>query len=248
VNVDGATGQTALTRADYLGKPGYRGIEMVPPEQYTRFSAAVARHNWRLAVHSSGDAGIDLALNAFEKVGVNGRRWSLEHANTMRPDQYERVKNLGLLVNSQYAHLSEGGKKTLDGWGQEMSDKTQRFKDWLANGIEFGAGSDGPISYKAEPLFWMYGMVTRKTDWGGSIGPDQGITREQAVRSFTSIAARNSFEEKIKGSIEVGKYADFVVLSADILTAPIETVKTTKVLATVLGGATVHGDLAAAAR
>ncbi len=250
-NVDGATGMTAITRQDYPGKPGYRGVVMQSQAQMNMFTTEVAKRFWRLAVHSSGDAGIDETLAAFEEANAHtsivGRRWALEHANTLQPDQYDRVKRLGLLIDSQYAHLAEGGKKTLDGLGQARSDQTQRFKDWLANGLEFSAGSDGPISYKAKPLYWMYGMVTRKTDWGGSIGPDQGITREQAIRSFTIIPARDSFDEQVRGSIEPGKYADFVVVADDVMTAPIETVRDTKVLATVLGGKTVFGDLSQAA-
>jgi predicted amidohydrolase YtcJ len=86
-------------------------------------------------------------------------------------------------------------------------------------------------------------MVTRKTRWGGSLGPDQGISREQAIRSITINGAYTSFEEKVKGSIEPGKYADFVVLSDDILTVPADDIKDIKVLATVLGGKPVYGML-----
>ena len=80
--------------------------------------------------------------------------------------------------------------------------------------------------------------------WGGVLGPDQGITREQAIRAVTSWSAYTSFEEKVKGSIEPGKYADFVVLSDDVLTVPAEKIKDIKVLATVLGGRPVFGSLA----
>jgi predicted amidohydrolase YtcJ len=104
-------------------------------------------------------------------------------------------------------------------------------------------GSDGPVSYFSEPIYEIYGMVTRKTRWGGSLGPDQGITREQAIRSVTINGAYTSFEEKVKGSIEPGKYADFVVLSDDILTVPADNIKDIKVLATVLGGKPVYGTL-----
>jgi predicted amidohydrolase YtcJ len=247
VSLDGAAGITEFMRQDYPGRPGYRGLQMVKQDQYNEFAIAAAKHGWRLAVHAGGDAAIDEALEAFEMAGANGRRWSLEHAISLRPDQYDRVKKNGLLINSQYAHNAEGGKKTLDGWGHEWSNQTERYKDWLAHGIEFSAGSDGPISYRAEPLLWMYGMVTRDTEWGGSLAPDQMITREQAIRSMTSISAKTSFEENIKGSIEPGKYADFVVLSKDILTVPDTEIKTTRVLATVLGGKTVYGDLKKAA-
>jgi hypothetical protein len=107
----------------------------------------------------------------------------------------------------------------------------------------FAGGSDGPISYYAEPLLEIYGEVTRGTQWGGKLGPDQGISRADAIRSVTINGAYTSFEEGVKGSIEPGKYADFVVLSNDILTIPAEQIRTTKVLTTVLGGKTVYGSL-----
>jgi predicted amidohydrolase YtcJ len=85
--------------------------------------------------------------------------------------------------------------------------------------------------------------VTRGTQWGGRLGPNQGISRADAIRSVTINGAYTTFEERVKGSIEPGKYADFVVLSGDILNAPAEKIRDLKVLATVLGGRTVYGSL-----
>jgi predicted amidohydrolase YtcJ len=92
-------------------------------------------------------------------------------------------------------------------------------------------------------LLEIYGEVTRGTQWGGRLGPNQGISRADAIRSVTINGAYTSFEEKVKGSIEPGKYADFVVLSGDILKVPAEKIRDLKVLATVLGGRTVYGSL-----
>jgi predicted amidohydrolase YtcJ len=107
----------------------------------------------------------------------------------------------------------------------------------------FAGGSDGPISYYAEPLLEIYGEVTRGTQWGGKLGPDQGISRADAIRSVTINGAYTTFVERVKGSIEPGKYADFVVLSDDILSIPAEKIRDTKVLTTVLGGKPVFGKL-----
>ena len=85
--------------------------------------------------------------------------------------------------------------------------------------------------------------MTRGTQWGGKLGPDQGISRADAIRSVTINGAYTTFEEAVKGSIEPGKYADFVVLSKDIMSVPAEQIRTTKVLATVLGGKTLFGSL-----
>lgn len=85
--------------------------------------------------------------------------------------------------------------------------------------------------------------MTRQTDWGGSLGPDQGLSRADAIRSVTINSAHTSFEEHVKGSIEPGKYADFVVLSDDILSVAARDIRNIEVLATVLGGEVVYGSL-----
>jgi predicted amidohydrolase YtcJ len=247
LNLDGAE-ETAYLRKDFPTKPGYRGVANVPDQQlFNRAMALAAKYGWRPRPHAVGDAAIDEALTAFEYANkatpIGDRRWMIDHAFLLLPDFYPRVKALGVIINSQYMHNAQLGALILDAWGRELADKSEAYKDWLDNGIFMAGGSDGPVSYFSEPIYEIYGMVTRKTRWGGSLGPDQGITREQAIRSVTINGAYTSFEEKVKGSIEPGKYADFVVLSDDILTVPADNIKDIKVLATVLGGKPVYGTL-----
>jgi hypothetical protein len=244
--LDGAE-LTAFLEHDYPGKPGYRGLQKVPNAQFDRFAALVAKYGYRLRPHAVGDAAVDEALDAFEyankQVPITGRRWMIDHAFLLGPQHYERVKRLGLIINSQYMHNYELGKLILKAWKRPLADRSEPYREWLKNGIMFAGGSDGPISYYAEPLLEIYGEVTRGTQWGGKLGPDQGISRADAIRSVTINGAYTTFEEKVKGSIEPGKYADFVVLSNDVLNVPAKQIATTKVLATVLGGRTVFGKL-----
>jgi predicted amidohydrolase YtcJ len=244
--LDGAE-LTALLEHDYPGKPGYRGLQKVPTEQFKRFAALVAKYGYRLRPHAVGDAAIDEALDAFEyanaQTPLTGRRWMIDHAFLLGPQHYDRVKRLGLIINSQYMHNYELGALILKAWQRPLADRSEPYREWLQNGIMFAGGSDGPISYYAEPLLEIYGEVTRGTQWGGRLGPDQGISREDAIRSVTINGAYTTFEEKVKGSIEPGKYADFVVLSGDIMKVPAERIRDLKVLATVLGGRTVYGTL-----
>ena len=244
--LDGAE-LTALLEHDYPGKPGYRGLQKVPTEQFKQFAALVAKHGYRLRPHAVGDAAIDEALDAFDyansQTPITDRRWMIDHAFLLGPQHYARVKRLGLIVNSQYMHNYELGALILKAWKRPLADRSEPYRQWLQNGIMFAGGSDGPISYYAEPLLEIYGEVTRGTQWGGRLGPDQGISREDAIRSVTINGAYTTFEEKVKGSIEPGKYADFVVLSADIMKIPAEQIRDLKVLATVLGGRTVYGAL-----
>ena len=244
--LDGAE-LTALLEHDYPGKPGYRGLQKVPTDQFKRFAALVANYGYRLRPHAVGDAAIDEALDAFEyanaQTPIVKRRWMIDHAFLLGPQHYDRVKRLGLVINSQYMHNYELGALILKAWKRPLADRSEPYREWLQNGIMFAGGSDGPVSYYAEPLLEIYGEVTRGTQWGGRLGPDQSISREDAIRSVTINGAYTTFEEKVKGSIEPGKYADFVVLSGDILKVPAVKIRDLKVLATVLGGRTVYGSL-----
>jgi predicted amidohydrolase YtcJ len=244
--LDGAE-LTALLNQDYPGKPGYRGLQKVPTEHFEKFAALVAKYGYRLRPHAVGDGAIDEALDAFEyankQVPITDKRWMIDHAFLLCPTHYARVKRLGLIINSEYMHNYELGALILKAWKRPLADRSEPYAEWLKNGIMFAGGSDGPISYYAEPLLEIYGEVTRGTQWGGKLGPDQGISRADAIRSVTINGAYTTFEEGVKGSIESGKYADFVVLSDDILTIPAEKIRDTKVLTTVLGGETVFGRL-----
>lgn len=244
--LDGAE-LTALLERDYPDKPGYRGLQKVPPARFNAFAVAVAKHGFRLRPHAVGDAAIDEALNAFEaanaQVPITKRRWMIDHAFLLGPQHYERVKNLGLIINSQYMHNYQLGALILKAWQPKLANRSEPYREWIDNGIVFAGGSDGPVSYHAEPILQIYGEVTRGTAWSGKLGPEQGITRAEAIRSVTSNGALTTFEESVKGSIEPGKYADFVILSDDILRVPAVQIKSIRVLATVLGGRTVFGTL-----
>jgi predicted amidohydrolase YtcJ len=244
--LDGAE-LTALLEQDYPGRPGYRGLQKVPTEQFKQFAALVAKYGYRLRPHAVGDAAIDEALDAFEyankQTPITGKRWMIDHAFLLGPQHYDRIKRLGLIINSQVMHNYELGALILKAWTRPLADRSEPYAEWLKNGIMFAGGSDGPISYHAEPLLEIYGEVTRGTQWSGRLGPDQGISREDAIRSVTINGAYTTFEEKVKGSIEPGKYADFVVLSGDIMKVPAEQIRNLKVMATVLGGRTVFGRL-----
>jgi predicted amidohydrolase YtcJ len=246
LNLDGAE-LTALLREDYPDRPGYKGLIKVQQNQFNQVMLAIDEAGYRPRPHAVGDAAIDEALTAFEyanaRKSIVGKRWMIDHAFLLKPDMYDTVKRLGVIINSEYMHNAQLGKLILAAWHRPLADQSEPYKDWLAHGIFMAGGSDGPISYHSEPIYEIFGEVTRKTLWGGSLGPDQGISREQAIRSVTINGAYTSFEEKIKGSIEPGKLADFVILSGDILKVAADDIKNIKVTATILGGKPVYGSL-----
>jgi predicted amidohydrolase YtcJ len=246
VGLDGAE-LTAFLRSDYPGRPGYRGIQKVPQAQYNKLAAAAARHGWRLGPHAVGDAAIDEVLAAYhyanEITPIADRRWMIDHAFLVLPDHYADIKRLGLIINSQSMHNYQLGGLILEAWKTPLAHMSERYRDWVDNGLIFANGSDGPVAYIENPLVFIYATITRNSAWGGRLGPEQGLSREEAIRSVTAWAALTSFEEHSKGSIEPGKYADFVVLSDDVLTVHVEEIKDIRVLATVLGGKVVYGSL-----
>jgi predicted amidohydrolase YtcJ len=246
VFLDGAE-ESGLLRSGYQGRPEYRGIQLVAQKQLNTFAAAAARHGWRPTPHAVGDAAIDQALEAFEyahaRTPITNRRWMIDHAILLQPDHYDRVKRLGLIVNAQPRHNFIIGDKFIEFWGMRRAQMAYRFRDWLDNGVVLALGADRPISFRASPLMQIDIAVTRRTGWGGVLGADQGISREEAIRAITATPAYTSFEEGTKGSIEPGKYADFVVLSRDILTVPAEDIGRIEVAATMVGGRVVHGSL-----
>ena len=243
--LDGAE-ESAQIRTEYQGRPGYYGLRLVEQDQLNRFVLAAARHGWRPGPHAVGGASIDQLLDAYEyvnnQVDITDKRWIVDHGILLQPDHYDRVKNLGLIVLPQPRHLYIIGDKFIEHWGEELAHQSYRLRDWKDNGIKFSLGADKPVSSRSKPIMQIYVAVTRGTGWGGVLGPDQGLTREEAIRGITLDSAYVSFEEDVKGSIEPDKYADFVVLSDDILTVPAEDIKDIEVEATVLAGKVVYGS------
>ena len=242
--LDGAE-RKAFLREEYPGQPGYHGVLFIPEEQLTRVSIQLNRMGWPVTAHAVGDAAIDVLLNAYEAANedssIVGKRWGIEHAFLVRPDHFDRASRLRLTVNSQYPHNAQLGSMMIRSWGERMANMCLPFKSWMEHGIILAGGSDGPISYHSDPMLILWGSVTRGTLWGGVLGPEQGLDREQALRTLTINAAYASFWEDELGSIEPGKYADLVILSDDYLNVPADAIKDIEVLVTMVGGEPVHG-------
>ena len=126
-------------------------------------------------------------------------------------------------------------------WGEKRAAQTMRLRDWIDGGLTVGGGSDWSL-VPANPFWMIYFWVTRDTRLWGKLGPEQSITREEALRVMTINNAHLTFEETIKGSIEVGKLADLVILSEDFMTIPEAAIRDIKALCTMLGGRIVYVD------
>ena len=223
----------------------YRGLQIVDTERYIAAVRELNRQAWRVATHAVGDAAIDLVLNAYEKANAEqsivDRRWSIEHAFIGRPDHLPRMKALGVAIAAQ-SHLFLAGPSLVKYWGATRAGITTPAKMYLEAQLPVSSGSDAPV-VPYPPLWTIYHFITRDTISGGVLGADQRVTRQQALRMATINNAWLNMEERTKGSIEPGKFADLVILSVDPLTASEPQLRDAKVLATLVGGKVVAGDL-----
>ena len=223
----------------------YRGLQTIDTERYITVVRNLNRQDWRVATHAVGDAAIDLVLNAYEKANAEqsivDRRWSIEHAFIGRPDQLPRMKALGVAIAAQN-HLFLAGPSLVKYWGPTRAAITTPVKMYLDAQLPVSSGTDAPV-VPYPPLWTLYHFISRDTITGGVLGPDQRVTRQQALRMATINNAWLNMEERTKGSIEPGKFADLVILNEDPLTCPEPRLRDAKVLATLVGGKVVAGDL-----
>lgn len=219
----------------------FRGLQTVDTERYVATVRAFNRQDWRVATHAVGDAAIDLVLNAYERAhaerSIAGRRWSIEHAFIGRPDHLPRMKALGLAISAQN-HLFLAGPSLVKYWGAVRAGLTTPARMYLDAGLPVSSGTDAPV-VPYPPLWTIYHFVTRDTITGGVLGPEQRVSREQAIRMATIGNAWLMMEEQDKGSIEPGKLADLIVLNENPLTCPEPRLRDAQVMMTIVGGKTV---------
>ena len=246
--VDGGFEGGHMTRpyAEPYGKGGtFDGLTLVSLANFTAVVREVNRLGWRVATHAVGDAALDEVLDAYEAAdaerSIAGKRWSIEHAFIARPNQIARMKKLGVILSVQ-DHLYLAAPAMKKYWGIERARTVTPLKTYLDNGFLVVGGTDSPV-VPFNPFWELYHFNTRDTISDGVYGTDERVeSRETLLRMITINYARLTGEDKIKGSIEPGKLADFAILSDDILTVPAKQMLQMKALATYVGGKQVYHD------
>jgi predicted amidohydrolase YtcJ len=225
--------------------PNYRGVIRLTEEELIAYSLAGAKKGWRIGIHHVGDAAIDRLLNAWEAVDqqipIKDKRWTLIHAIVCAPDQYSRIKNLGLCITSQNQMYSHGGIVGAMWWGLERAAAASPHRDWIDAGIIVGGGTDYQVA-PYNPWESIYWMVSRVTATYGLLGPEQAVSREEALWMYTMGSAYcMKWEDKI-GSIEPGKLADLVVLNKNYLHCKVDDIQNMagNVVMTIVGGKIVY--------
>jgi len=241
----GMTLKTALMRDVYPDShDNYHGVAQQTPERLKQLISICNRYDWRVGVHVVGDLGIDQVLDAFEAAdkekSIRDRRFVLIHASLIRPEQMERAQRLGARVDFQNAFMWDKAATVERFLGKATADRAVPTRTLIEKmGLNsLGAGTDFPVN-PINPFLNMYVMVTRKDPNGNVYGAAEAIAREQALRLYTSAASRYTFEEARKGTIEPGKLADMVVLSADYTAVPEDQIKDIKADMTLVGGKVV---------
>lgn len=242
--VDGSLSErTMAMRQSYIGMPAsYHGNLTESPEDLNAWCERVHRAHIQLNCHANGDIAIDRTLTAYERAlklypRANARP-KITHCSQVNPDLIRRMKALDV-VPSVFSTYPYYNSDKFNFYGQQTMANMIAFRTLLDAGIVASAGSDfgpGPFS----PLMAIQAMVTR-TGWNGETwGANQKITLDEAIRVNSLNGAYNSREEQDKGSITIGKLADFVVLAEDLHVIAPAKIKDVKIVRTVVGGAPVH--------
>lgn len=248
----GMTLKSARVREAYADDAHNHGTLALDPDAYKQSVLLANKHGWRVGTHAVGDAAVDLVLDAYagadKQKSIRDRRFIVIHGSLMTRDQIVRAKQLGVRVDAQNIFMWDKAATVERYMGPVLANRAVPSR-WLLDtlGVEgTAAGTDNQVNI-LNPFVGLYVMVTRKDPNGKVYGADQALTRQEALRLYTNAGPYYTFEEKKKGSIEVGKFADMVVLSADYLAVPDAQIKDIKPLQTIVGGKVVY-DAAAQAR
>ena len=231
--------------------PNYRGVLLIPRERLVPIVRAAAEAGLQFTAHSVGDGAVRTLLDVYEQVGremppgaLAATRPCITHCNFVHPDDVKRLKALGVSADIQPVWLYLDARTLLAQFGNDRLSRFQPLRSLTEAGALIGGGSDhmqklGPRRSinPYDPFLGIGTAVTRRARGVDSPAhPEQALSREQAIRMYTTNNAWLLLKEKQVGSLQPGKFADFVVIDTDVLTCPAEEIEKTKVLRTYLGG------------
>jgi predicted amidohydrolase YtcJ len=240
--IDGALGaRGAWLLEPYSDLSTSTGLNTTSVESIEETSAIAMANGFQLCVHAIGDRAnretLDIFQAAFEdNPEKRDLRWRIEHAQHIDPADIPRFAELEVIAAMQGIHATSDGPWVVPRLGEKRaSEGAYVWRSLIDSGALIGNGSDAPVE-DLDPLLGYYATVTRVLNDGSTFYPEQCMTREEALESFTINNAYAAFEEEKKGSLTPGKLADIAVLSKDILTIPAEEILETRVVYTIVGG------------
>jgi predicted amidohydrolase YtcJ len=240
-SIDGALGpRGAWLLEPYADKPGDTGRNTTPVSEIAETAKLALEHGYQLCVHAIGDRANRETLNIFEDAfkGRDGRslRWRVEHAQHLNAADIPRFGKLGVIASMQGVHCTSDAPYVLARLGPTRAEEgAYVWQKLMHSGALVANGTDAPVE-DVSPIASYYSTVSRKLSDGSVFYPDQRMSRLEALKSYTISPAYAAFEEESKGTLKVGKYADLVVLSKDILTVAESEIPSTEVRYTIVGG------------
>ena len=248
LNCDGALGSRgAWLLESYSDRQDFFGMATLPMDTVLATSRLALKSGFQVCSHAIGDRANQEILDRYETAfkenpEAKDHRFRIEHAQHLHPNDIARFGQLGVIPAMQAIHMSSDRPWAIDRLGEKrIKEGAYMWQALLKSGAKIVNGTDAPVE-PVNPIPCFYASVTRKTLKGqpeGGYEPEERMTREQALRSYTLDAAYGAFEEKIKGSIETGKLADFTIFTSDIMTAPDSSILKTEVAMTIVGGKVV---------
>ena len=250
---DGALGSRgAAMLAPYSDDPGNRGLLFNTPEAMTAMIAKALGKGYQVGVHAIGDAGnretLDSFATAYQRVGGENLRNRIEHAQVVSLEDIPRFATLHLIASMQPTHATSDMNMAEDRIGPERIQGAYAWQRFLKQGTRVAGGSDFPVEY-ANPFFGLHAAITRQDHAGQPPGgwyPEQKLSRTEALRAFTLDAAYAEHAETTQGSLEPGKWADFILVDRDIFSSDPAQLWATQVLETWVAGKQVYARPTAA--
>jgi len=241
IYADGSLGsRTALLKRPYSDAPSSNGILVTSVDSIKRLCKLALEHNYQINTHAIGDSAIKLVLEIYSSFlkGKNNNRWRIEHAQVLDLKDVHLFGDYSIIPSVQTTHATSDMKWAEDRVGAERIKGAYAYKTLLEQNGWLPNGTDFPIE-KISPILNFYSAVTRKDITGkpeSGFEAENALTKNQALKSITIWAAKANFWENVRGSLEIGKYADFIILDRDIMTIPISEVPKVNVNKTFLRG------------
>lgn len=241
VSLDGALGSYgAWLLEPYADRKGWIGQNTYDLDSLKAIAEFCWNKQLQLCVHAIGDRAnretINLFADQIKQDSTRDHRWRVEHAQHVNPAEIPRFRDWNIIASMQSVHCTSDAPYVVKRLGEERAATgAYMWKAFLDAGVVVTNGTDVPVE-EVNPFASFYAAVTRKTNTGEAFYPEQCMSREQAIYSYTMANAYAAFEEKLKGSIEPGKYADLVLLTNNLLTCKEEEIKNTQVVLTLVDG------------